>query len=426
MFLTTPTFRGPVAAELRSPSEAMSPNLIYLDNNATTRVGDEVLEEMTPYLTSLYGNPSSLHAFGVGIAKSIKKAREQVAALLGASDPSEITFTSGGTEGDNLAIRGILDAHPKKKHIVVTSVEHQAVLNLAAVLKKRGYAVTEVGVDSEGLLDLEELRRAIRPDTAVVSVMYANNETGVIFPVGEVAEIVKEKGSLLHVDAVQASGKIPLNVKSIPLDLLVVSGHKFHAPKGVGALFVRRGTRIESQIVGGHQEKNRRGGTENVASVVGMGKASELALAHLKEESRVRALRDQLEEGILKRCATARVNGHRELRVSNTLNVGFEGFEGESLVLLLDHYGICASTGSACTSGSIDPSHVLRAMKLPPPRAQGAVRFSLSRYTTEAEIAFTLEKISEALERLSADRGEAKTDTWRVVEGGGVYFSNRG
>jgi cysteine desulfurase len=404
----------------------MMPYPVYLDNNATTRVADEVVEEMTPYLTSLYGNPSSLHAFGAGVAKSIKKAREQVAALLGASDPAEVTFTSGGTEGDNLAIRGILEAHPTKKHIVVTPVEHQAVLNFAQVLKRRGYLVTEVGVDSEGLLDLEELRSAIRPDTALVSVMYANNETGVIFPIRDVAEIVKEKGSLLHVDAVQAAGKVPLDVKRVPVDLLVISGHKFHAPKGVGALFVRRGTKIQPQIIGGHQEKNRRSGTENVASIVGMGKASELALSQLKDEGRVSALRDQLEEGILQRCPIARVNGHRELRVPNTLNIGFEGFEGESLVLLLDHYGICASTGSACTSGSVDPSHVLRAMKLPPPRAQGEVRFSLSRYTTDAEIAYTLEKIPEALERLRSGHSEAKTDTWHVVEQGGVYFSNRG
>jgi cysteine desulfurase len=396
-----------------------------LDNNATTRVADEVLDAMHPFLTSLYGNPSSLHAFGAGVAKSIKKAREQVAALLGVSDPSEITFTSGGTEGDNLAIRGILEANPTKKHIVVTPVEHQAVLSLAAVMKKRGYTITEVGVDSEGMLDLEELRGAIRPDTALVSVMYANNETGVIFPIKEVGEIVREKRSLLHVDAVQAAGKIPLDVKKIPVDLLVISGHKFHAPKGVGALFVRRGTRIHPQIIGGHQEKNRRGGTENVASIVAMGKASELALAALKEAGRVRGLRDRLEEGILKQCSTARLNGGRELRLPNTLNIGFEGFEGESLALLLDHYGICVSTGSACTSGSVDPSHVLRAMKLPPPLAQGAIRFSLSRYTTEAEIAYTLEKIPQALERLSSDGGKAKSDNWRASEGGGAYFSNR-
>jgi cysteine desulfurase len=399
---------------------------VYLDNNATTRVADEVLEDMRPYLTSLYGNPSSLHTFGGQVAKAVQTARERVALLLGAADSSEVIFTSGGTEADNLAIRGVLEAHPTKKHIVTTRVEHPAVLNLVQLLKKRGYSASEIDVDAQGCLDLDQLRDAIRPDTALVSIMYANNETGVIFPVEEIARITKDRSVIFHADAVQAAGKVPLDMKRVPVDLLAVSGHKFHAPKGVGALFVRRGTKIFPQMIGGHQEKNRRGGTENVASIVGMGKAAEMALDFLSEENRVQRLRDRLEEGILALCPAARINGNREQRVSNTLNVGFGGLEGESLVLLLNQYGICTSTGSACTAGSIEPSHVLRAMKLPPPVAQGAVRFSLSRYTTEQEITCVLEKLPLILDRLRGDRPPTPPDQWQVVDEGGGYFSSRG
>lgn len=377
------------------------PGVIYFDNNATTRLAPEALEAMHPYLTDLYGNPSSIHRFGSQVAQKVQEAREQIAALLGASDPVEIVFTSCGTEGDNAAIRGILEASPDKRHIVTTQVEHPAVLSLCQHLEKKGYRVTWLRVDGQGMLDLDEIRDSLTDDTALVSIMYANNETGVIFPIDVIGEMVKARGIPFHVDAVQVAGKIPLSLKRSPLDLLTISGHKFHGPKGVGALYVRRGITFRPFVVGGHQERNRRGGTENVAGIVGMGKAAEVALKRLgEEERRVRELRDQLEKALLDSCPGCRVNGHREKRLPNTLNVSFEFLEGETILVLLDQYGICASTGSACTAGSVEPSHVLRAMGVPPDWIQGAVRLSLSRYNTEEEVRYVSEKMPLIIQRL--------------------------
>lgn len=373
---------------------------IYFDNNATTRVAPEVFEAMKPYLTDLYGNPSSIHSFGSQVGRKIQAAREKVAALLGASDPIEVVCTSCGTEGDNAAIRGILESRPEKRHIITTQVEHPAVFGLCQHLEKKGYRVTWLHVDGEGMLDLDELRDSLSDDTALVSVMAANNETGVIFPFEAVGEIVKAKGIPFHVDAVQAVGKIPLNMKNSPVDLLTISGHKFYAPKGVGALYVKRGIRFHPFIVGGHQERDRRAGTENVASIIGMGEAAELARKNLEEETKqVQVLRDRLEKSLVSTVG-CRVNGHRERRLPNTLNVSFEFLEGEAVLVLLDEFGICASTGSACTAGSVEPSHVLRAMGIPPTWIQGAVRFSLSRYNTVEEVDFVNEKMPGIVQRL--------------------------
>jgi len=376
--------------------------VIYFDNNATTRLAPEALEAMQPYLTGLYGNPSSIHGFGSQVARKIQAAREQVAILLGAADPVEIVFTSCGTEGDNAAIRGILDSQPDKRHIVTTQVEHPAVLSLCQHLEKKGYRVTWLRVDGNGMLDLDELKDSLTDDTALVSIMYANNETGVIFPIEAIGEIVKARGIPFHVDAVQVAGKMPLNLKQTPVDLLTISAHKFHGPKGVGALYVRRGITFRPFLVGGHQERGRRGGTENVAGIVGMGKAAELALKDKpEEERRVRALRDRLEKSLLESCPDSRVNGDNEMRLSNTLNMSFKFLEGEAILVLLDQYGICASTGSACTAGSAEPSHVLRAMGVPPDWIQGAVRFSLSCYTTEEEVLSVNQKVPSIVQRLS-------------------------
>jgi cysteine desulfurase len=329
-----------------------------------------------------------------------------VAALIGAADPVEVIFTSCGTEGDNAAIRGMLESRPDKRHIVTTKVEHPAVLGLCQHLEKKGYRVTWLSVNRDGLLDLEELRAALNDDTAVVSIMYANNETGVIFPIDKVAEIVKEKRIPLHVDAVQAAGKIPLKVRDAGIDLLTISAHKFHGPKGIGALYVRRGISFPPFLIGGHQERNRRAGTENVASIVGMGKAAEVALRSLHEDAeRMARLRDRLERSLLESCAESRVNGDRRNRLPNTSNISFKYLEGESVLVLLDQQGICASTGSACTAGSSEPSHVLRAMGVGAEWLQGAVRFSLSRFTAEEEVDYvnqTVPSIVKRLEGLSA------------------------
>ena len=377
-------------------------SVIYFDNNATTRLAPEALEAMQPYLTELYGNPSSIHGFGSQVSRKIQEAREQVAALLGAADPIEIVFTSCGTEGDNAAIRGILESQPQKRHIVTTQVEHPAVLSLCQHLEKKGYRVTWLRVDADGLLDLDELKASLSDDTALVSIMYANNETGVIFPIDAIGAIVKARGIPFHVDAVQVAGKIPLNLRQSPVDLLTISAHKFHGPKGVGALYVRRGITFRPFMIGGHQERGRRGGTENVAGIVGMGKAAELALRYMPEdEPRVRGLRDRLEQSLLESCPESRVNGHREKQLPNTLNMSFKFLEGEAILVLLDQNGICASTGSACTAGSSEPSHVLRAMGVPPDWIQGAVRFSLSRYTTENEVGFVNQKLPPIVQRLS-------------------------
>jgi cysteine desulfurase len=374
---------------------------VYFDNNATTRVLPEVAAAMQPYFTELYGNPSSIHRFGNQVAQKINEARAQVASLIGAADPIEIIFTSCGTEGDNAAVRGMMEARPDKRHIVTTQVEHPAILGLCQHLEKRGYRVTWLGVNHDGVLDLEELRHSLTDDTALVSIMYANNETGVIFPIDKIGEIVRAKGIPFHVDAVQVAGKIPLKLKDSPVDLLTISGHKFHAPKGIGALYVRRGVTFPPFIMGGHQEKNRRAGTENVAGIVGMGAAAESTERNLGQESeKIRGLRDQLEEALLQSCPDCRVNGRKSERLPNTSNVSFRYLEGESIVVLLDQFGICASTGSACTAGSSEPSHVLRAMAVAPDWLQGAVRFSLSRFNTAEEVRYVNEKVPLIVQRL--------------------------
>ncbi len=373
---------------------------IYLDNNATTRVDPAVFEEMRPYFGELYGNPSSMHTFGGQVARKLTQARERVAELLGA-DPSEIVFTSCGTEGDNTAIRSALEAQPEKRHVVTTRVEHPAVLNLVNHLIKKGYHVTLLGVDEHGMIDLQELEDSLRDDTAVVSIMWANNETGTVFPVERAAEIVKGRGILFQTDAVQAVGKVPIDLGSLPIDFLVLSGHKLHAPKGVGALYVRKGTPYRPFLIGGHQERGRRGGTENVPGIIALGKACELARQHMDEENtRVRALRDRLEKGLLASVPDTRLNGHPTERLPNTVNLSFKYVEGEAILLLLDQIGVCASSGSACTSGSLEPSHVLRAMGVPFTFAHGSVRFSLSRFNTEEEVDFVVAEMPKIIERL--------------------------
>jgi len=375
--------------------------VIYMDNNATTQVSDEVIEAMIPYLKDLYGNPSSIHTFGGQVAVALKEARQSVAGIIGASDPSEIIFTSCGTESDNAAILSALRSKPDRKRIVTTRVEHPAVLSLCQRLERDGYTVIRVGVNSEGLLDLRELAEVINHDTAVVSIMHANNETGVIFPIREIGRLAHEKGALFHTDAVQSVGKIPINVDENFIDFLSMSGHKLHAPKGVGALYIRRGTRFRPFVIGGHQERGRRGGTENVAGIVAMGAAARLAEENLDtEQIRVRAMRDRLEKGIIDSIPDVKLNGHPVSRLPNTCNVSFEFVEGEAILLLMDQLGICASSGSACTSGSLDPSHVLRAMGVPFTFAHGSIRFSLSIYNTDGDVDFVLEHLPGIISRL--------------------------
>lgn len=373
---------------------------IYLDNNATTQVAMEVLETMLPYFRDLYGNPSSMHSFGGQVGRKIREAREQTAALIGA-EPDEIVFTSCGTESDNAAIRSALVTLPDKRHIVISRVEHPAVRALGTDLTRQGYRVTELPVDKEGRLDLDQYEKSLTPDTAVVSLMWANNETGILFPVEKAAEIANERGILFHTDAVQAVGKIPISMKANAIDMLSLSGHKLHAPKGIGVLYVRRGTKYAPFLIGGHQEKGRRGGTENTSSIVGLGKACELAAQNMEMENTiVKKLRDKLERELLDRIPKSRVNGDRFNRLPNTTNISFEFVEGEGILLLMDQYGICASSGSACTSGSLQPSHVLRAMGVPFTMAHGSIRFSLSIHNTEAEIDFVIEKLPSIIERL--------------------------
>jgi cysteine desulfurase len=377
-------------------------SVIYLDNNATTKVDPQVIEAMMPYLTEYYANPSSMHTFGGQLAKAVKTAREQVAALLGA-DESEIVFTSCGTEGDNAAIRAALLAQPEKRHIITTQVEHPAVLNVCKQLETQGYSVTYLSVNSQGQLDLDELEASLTGNTALVSIMYANNETGTVFPIEQIGLRVKERGALFHVDAVQAVGKIPLNMKTSTVDMLTMSGHKIHAPKGIGALYVRRGVRFRPLLIGGHQERGRRAGTENVPGIVGLGKAAELELLHIEEATkRERQLRDRLEQTLLAKIPDCEVNGDIKNRLPNTTNIGFKYIEGEAILLLLNKHGICASSGSACTSGSLEPSHVLRAMGLPYTTLHGSIRFSLCRYTTDAEIDRVIEVMPDIVERLRA------------------------
>lgn len=373
---------------------------IYLDNNATTKVADEVLEAMLPYFHQLYGNPSSMHTFGGQVGQRIRNAREQAAALLGAL-PEEIVFTSCGTESDNSAIHSALLTRPDKKHIVISRVEHPAVHALGSHLRTQGYQVTELPVDKNGILDLENLEKSLTPDTAIVSLMWGNNETGVIFPVEEAARMAHEKGILFHTDAVQAAGKIPIILKNNVIDMLSISGHKLHAPKGIGVLYIRRGTKFSPFLIGGHQEKGRRGGTENTAGIIGLGKACELAAKNMENEnSRVKRLRDKLETELIRKIPQSRVNGDVENRLPNTTNISFEYVEGEAILLLMNELGICASSGSACTSGSLQPSHVLRAMGVPFTMAHGSIRFSLSIYNTEEEVDFVIEKMPAIIERL--------------------------
>ena len=373
---------------------------VYVDNNATTKVAPEVLEEMLPYFSEYYGNPSSMHFFGGQVARKVNEARERVADLLGA-DPSEIVFTSCGTESDNAAILGTFDSYPEKRHFITTRVEHPAVGNVSTYLSRKGKHVTELSVDREGRLDLDELKESMTDQTALVSTMYANNETGVIFPIEEIGEIVKEKGISFHTDAVQTVGKIPIDLKKSTIDMLSLSGHKLHAPKGIGVLYIRKGTKFSPFLIGGHQEKGRRGGTENVPYIIGLGKACELAKKNMENENtRVRALRDYLEQKILEKVPNTLVNGERIHRLPNTLSVSFEYVEGESILLLLSDLGICASSGSACTSGSLEPSHVLRAMGVPFTAAHGSIRFSLSIYNTKEEMDYIIEHLPPIIQRL--------------------------
>lgn len=374
--------------------------IIYADNNATTALDPEVLEAMRPFLTERYGNPSSVHSFGSDIARDIERAREQVAECIGTRQPSEIVFTSCGTESDNTAIRSALVSKPDRKRFVTTRVEHPAVLTLARYLEREKYEVTYLPVDKNGLLSLDELRSAMSDDVACVSFMAANNETGVLFPVVEAGHIAHEFGSLFHTDAVQAVGKVSIDLRSEAIDLMALSGHKIHAPKGVGALYVRRGLRFRPFMLGGHQERGRRGGTENVAGIVGLGKAAEMASKRMKEEqTRVRALRDRLEQGLL-RIEDSRLNGDKENRLPGTTNISFRRVEGEAILLHLDQRGICASSGSACTSGSLEPSHVLRAMGIPFDFAHGSIRFSLGRMNTDTDVDAILDAMPAIVSRL--------------------------
>jgi cysteine desulfurase len=375
--------------------------VVYMDNNATTMAAPEVFEAMRPFLTEYYGNPSSMHSFGGQVARHVTRARENLAALLGAS-PQEIVFTSGGTESDSTAILSALTTMPNRREIVTTRVEHPAVLNLCKRLARdKGYTVRWLSVDREGMLDIEEARRKITDQTAIVSVMWANNETGVIFPVEQIAEIAAEHGALMHTDAVQVVGKLPIDLKSSNIHFLALSGHKLHGPKGIGALYIRRGTRFSAFITGGHQESDRRAGTENVPCIVGLGEAARLAAKTLEEEGgRVKGLRDRLERGLLDAVPRANLNGNRVHRLPNTLNIGFEFIEGESILMKMDQMGICASSGSACTSGSLEPSHVLRAMGTPFTSVHGSIRFSLSRYNTEQDIDHALKEIPPIIAEL--------------------------
>jgi cysteine desulfurase len=373
---------------------------VYVDNNATTKVAPEVLEVMVPFFSEYYGNPSSMHFFGGQVQKKVDEARARVAEFLGA-EPSEVVFTSCGTESDNAAILGTLDSYPEKRHIITTRVEHPAVGNVSTYLGRKGYRITELSVDREGRLDLDELRESLTDETALVTVMYANNETGVIFPIDEIGEIVKAKGIPFHTDAVQAAGKIPLSMKKSKLDMLSISGHKLHAPKGIGILYIRKGTKFSPFLIGGHQEKGRRGGTENVPYIIGLGKACELGKKHLNEENtKVRTLRDYLEARLLEKIPNTLVNGDRKNRLPNTTSLSFEYVEGESILLLLSDLGICASSGSACTSGSLEPSHVLRAMGVPFTAAHGSIRFSLSIYNTKEEMDYIIEHLPPIIQRL--------------------------
>lgn len=375
---------------------------VYFDNNATTRVAPEVRDVMLPFFDGLYGNPSSMHEFGGRVSKYVDRAREEVARFINCS-PEEIIFTSCATESDNTAIRGTADWFGKDLKVITTAVEHPAVLQPVRRLKAQGHETVELPVNGVGQIDLDQLRAelASAKGPKLVSAMWANNETGTLFPIAKIAEICKEQGAILHTDAVQAAGKAKIDVQAVPVDMLSISGHKFHAPKGIGFMYVRKGTKIKPFMLGGHQESGRRAGTENVPYIVGLAKACELArLGMADEERKLTALRDRLEAGILAKCPDVRVNGDKENRLPNTLNVSFEYIEGEAIAYHLSDLGICISTGSACASGSLDPSHVIRAMEVPFTAVHGSVRFSLSRYSTDEEVDYVLEKLPPVIANL--------------------------
>jgi len=394
-----------------------------MDHNATTPVHPEVFEEMLPFLKDEWGNPSSIHWAARAPRKAIDDAREKVCAFLNCS-PVEVIFTSCGSESDNLAIKGVALAKKSKgNHIITTRVEHPAVLNTCKYLEKEGFDVTYLDVDSEGLLSLDRLREAITPKTILITIMYVNNETGVIFPIGDIGKIAKERDITFHTDAVQAAGKLPLDVKSLNCDLLSISGHKLYAPKGVGALYAKRGVRLVPLIHGGHHERNRRGGTENVAGIAGLGRAVEVAARDMeKENERLKKLRDRLHKGLVERVPHVKLNGHPEKRVANTLNISFEFVEGESLLLNLDMLGVAASSGSACTSGSLEPSHVLLALGLTPEVSHGSVRFSMGKSNTEEDIDYILEKMPPIVERM-----RSMSPLWdeAAKKGGAIAFEKK-
>lgn len=373
---------------------------IYFDNNATTMVDPRVVEVMLPHLREQYANPSSLHRLGQQARHAVETAREQVATSLGVQ-PRHIVFASGGTEANHLAIRGVLRTRAGKRHLVTTAIEHDSVLRPAERLAGEGYRVTYLGVDTSGRVDPAEFQAALSDDTALASVMHANNETGIVQPIEEIGRIAANRGVPLHVDAVQTVGKLPLDVRNLPVQLLTLAAHKFHGPKGVGALYVAPRTRLHPDMVGGHQERDLRAGTENVAAIVGMAEALRLAVEHLEADAAyVAALRDRLESGILEAVSIAQVNGSREYRVPNTTNIGFEALEAEAVLMLLSNEGICVSSGAACSSGSLEPSHVLRAMGIDPRTAHGAVRFSLSRFNTAKEVEAVLDVLPRVVARL--------------------------
>ena len=388
---------------------------IYFDNNATTRVAPEVRDAMMPFFDELYGNPSSMHAFGGQVAKYVKRAREEIAAFIHA-DPSEIIFTSCATESDNMAIHGCAEVLGPQARIITTRVEHPAVLGPCRRLKDMGCREIELPVDGGGNLDMDAFREALKGDgPKLVSIMWANNETGVVFPIAEIAALAKEAGAVVHTDAVQVAGKIPVDVSKVPVDMLSMSGHKFHAPKGIGIFYLRRGTRLKTFMLGGHQESGRRGGTENVPYIVGLAKACELATANMaREATQVRALRDKLEQGLLATCPDVRVNGDPAHRLPNTSNMSFEYIEGEAIIYHMSDLGICASTGSACAAGSLEPSHVIRAMGVPFTAVHGSIRFSLSRYNTEAEVDYVLEHMPKVVKKLRELSPFSRGDTLPV------------
>jgi cysteine desulfurase len=388
----------------------------YFDNNATTRIAPEVVDAMLPFMRDWWGNPSSAYGFGREVGRHVEEARQKVAALINA-DPKEVIFTSCGTESNNSAIQSALTTHPGKRHILTTTVEHSGIINHCQALQKQGCEVTFLPVDADGSLDLHLLDQSLRPDTAIVSVMWANNETGIVFPIEEIAAICRSRNVLFHTDATQVPGKMKIDAHNLGVDLLTLSAHKLHAPKGIGLLYIKRRVKYQPYVIGGHQEKGRRGGTENVTGIVGFGRAAELAMANLDDENtRVRGLRDRLEQGILSGIAHTIRTGAREPRLPNTSNIAFEGVEAESILHALDELGICVSSGSACTTGSLNPSHVLTAMGLKPARARGCVRFSLGLYNTDEEVDYVLKHLPRIIARLR-ESSPVKTGIARATAG---------